>query len=100
MFPYGVFVLKSCTVIVVGRSAPEVRGQSTSRLHERDAFHIVPTEVAVSLVELYGKVIARNDEVVVIIVPNSGCIGGHVGRSEEHTSELQSRQYIVCRLLL
>src|SRR3712207_7639259 len=23
-----------------------------------------------------------------------------VGRSEEHTSELQSRQYVVCRLLL
>src|SRR3712207_7143432 len=27
--------------------------------------------------------------------------GAHVsGRSEEHTSELQSRQYLVCRLLL
>src|SRR3712207_80480 len=27
--------------------------------------------------------------------------GGHrIGRSEEHTSELQSRQYLVCRLLL
>src|SRR3712207_8864713 len=25
---------------------------------------------------------------------------GHVLRSEEHTSELQSRQYLVCRLLL
>src|SRR3712207_7790796 len=24
----------------------------------------------------------------------------HVDRSEEHTSELQSRQYLVCRLLL
>src|SRR3712207_7673548 len=24
----------------------------------------------------------------------------HCGRSEEHTSELQSRQYLVCRLLL
>src|SRR3712207_6885619 len=24
----------------------------------------------------------------------------HVGRSEEHTSELQSRPYLVCRLLL
>src|SRR3712207_6859859 len=24
----------------------------------------------------------------------------HVNRSEEHTSELQSRQYLVCRLLL
>src|SRR3712207_8230032 len=29
------------------------------------------------------------------------CTGlGHRLRSEEHTSELQSRQYIVCRLLL
>src|SRR3712207_7107823 len=28
-------------------------------------------------------------------------IGRHIdGRSEEHTSELQSRQYLVCRLLL
>src|SRR3712207_8135320 len=26
--------------------------------------------------------------------------GGHDARSEEHTSELQSRQYLVCRLLL
>src|SRR3712207_7367049 len=26
--------------------------------------------------------------------------GDPVGRSEEHTSELQSRQYLVCRLLL
>src|SRR5258707_7244904 len=25
---------------------------------------------------------------------------GKIGRSEEHTSELQSRQYLVCRLLL
>src|SRR3712207_8823527 len=25
---------------------------------------------------------------------------GHTDRSEEHTSELQSRQYLVCRLLL
>src|SRR3712207_8205425 len=26
--------------------------------------------------------------------------GHRLGRSEEHTSELQSRQYLVCRLLL
>src|SRR3712207_6857043 len=33
----------------------------------------------------------------------SSCCSRHstrVGRSEEHTSELQSRQYLVCRLLL
>src|SRR3712207_8354278 len=27
-------------------------------------------------------------------------VGEYGGRSEEHTSELQSRQYLVCRLLL
>src|SRR3712207_7518664 len=31
--------------------------------------------------------------------PSSGSVGRKV-RSEEHTSELQSRQYLVCRLLL
>src|SRR3712207_7723414 len=30
----------------------------------------------------------------------SGVPGGVAERSEEHTSELQSRQYLVCRLLL
>src|SRR3712207_6945112 len=29
-----------------------------------------------------------------------GRLVGAAGRSEEHTSELQSRQYLVCRLLL
>src|SRR3712207_7115150 len=30
----------------------------------------------------------------------SSSAAGHRPRSEEHTSELQSRQYLVCRLLL
>src|SRR3712207_7040141 len=33
-------------------------------------------------------------------VPPSARRPVHRGRSEEHTSELQSRQYLVCRLLL
>src|SRR3712207_8919564 len=33
--------------------------------------------------------------------PNTDGLGlENAGRSEEHTSELQSRQYLVCRLLL
>src|SRR5258707_7932986 len=31
---------------------------------------------------------------------NAALIKTHHNRSEEHTSELQSRQYLVCRLLL
>src|SRR3712207_8763909 len=35
-----------------------------------------------------------------ISLPPGACGGGKLSRSEEHTSELQSRQYLVCRLLL
>src|SRR3712207_7071703 len=36
----------------------------------------------------------------VVLRDDSRCARGRVSRSEEHTSELQSRQYLVCRLLL
>src|SRR3712207_7677971 len=34
------------------------------------------------------------------VVDGGPCRGTVIARSEEHTSELQSRQYLVCRLLL
>src|SRR3712207_7622611 len=34
------------------------------------------------------------------LVPPDRLVGSNQRRSEEHTSELQSRQYLVCRLLL
>src|SRR3712207_7280080 len=37
---------------------------------------------------------------VMIWVNKQGAVGPIGSRSEEHTSELQSRQYLVCRLLL
>src|SRR3712207_4167265 len=48
---------------------------------------------------------AIKDAVPEMIVVTDVCLceytsHGHCGRSEEHTSELQSRQYLVCRLLL
>src|SRR3712207_9180111 len=45
---------------------------------------------------------SRKPDRVVVVADN--CTDGTAGlareRSEEHTSELQSRQYLVCRLLL
>src|SRR3989442_7927619 len=35
-----------------------------------------------------------------VIVPSNGFIHSTLRRSEEHTSELQSRPHLVCRLLL
>src|SRR3712207_8100248 len=56
-------------------------------------------------VEFLGR-IAERDTRPLGLATLVGALSGHVEeeinevRSEEHTSELQSRQYLVCRLLL
>src|SRR3712207_8447555 len=42
----------------------------------------------------------HRDEPTTVTVEARRVGGDKVARSEEHTSELQSRQYLVCRLLL
>src|SRR5947209_13737036 len=53
-------------------------------------------------VELAIRMPTRDFEFM-LSLPHDGCAQGggtgSAGRSEEHTSELQSRQYLVCRLL-
>src|SRR3712207_8792954 len=51
-----------------------------------------------SAAAIYGSRAAGG---VIVITTKSGAAGKmKLNRSEEHTSELQSRQYLVCRLLL
>src|SRR3712207_7941704 len=43
----------------------------------------------------------REDQIPFFVLPPRGTATAKIAvRSEEHTSELQSRQYLVCRLLL
>src|SRR3712207_7297157 len=65
------------------------------------ALHVGEHDVALSIVELaeYAVALGLADAL------HHHLLGGLRGdapevRSEEHTSELQSRQYLVCRLLL
>src|SRR5258707_11211608 len=55
--------------------------------------------VDVGLEEARARAVARARDVVVGVV-SLECRPLRPERSEEHTSELQSRQYLVCRLLL
>src|SRR3712207_7115495 len=59
-------------------------------------------ERGVGLAALYvGQAVGRLAEARVAVARHDDDLKlGRVPRSEEHTSELQSRQYLVCRLLL
>src|SRR3712207_7874418 len=58
--------------------------------------HRLPGQPAVKTAEVVGVVGANGpDEDRAAVAEEGGLL-----RSEEHTSELQSRQYLVCRLLL
>src|SRR3712207_7341145 len=58
---------------------------------EGEPFYSIDQKAVGKLVE-YGAKLGRE--------ANKNLTVGICGRSEEHTSELQSRQYLVCRLLL
>src|SRR3712207_7099909 len=51
-------------------------------------------------VYLRSRCLVRRDSVLSCVMVSKGQGSVSAFRSEEHTSELQSRQYLVCRLLL
>src|SRR3712207_7907859 len=68
-------------------------------LHDVRAFRLSP-EVVVSLQKRLPHVATQTIDAIMTEVPAyTEPFAGDL-RSEEHTSELQSRQYLVCRLLL
>src|SRR3712207_7303453 len=76
LFPYTT-LFRSGDVATEDADTEEAGGGQTGPLHsDGDAGQAGP-----------GQLVRRRD-------------GDGDGRSEEHTSELQSRQYLVCRLLL
>src|SRR3712207_8944365 len=76
--------------------------RSVLRLDEQDRVRVVGVERLVD-VEGEQRPPAVQPRVGDRVAARAAGVGRHVqlvGRSEEHTSELQSRQYLVCRLLL
>src|SRR3712207_8057642 len=82
LFPYTT-LFRSDGVLVAEDARGVARGRAREHLAERD-----------DLRDALGAVLLRD-------VADHALAAAHAEvRSEEHTSELQSRQYLVCRLLL
>src|SRR2546422_7181059 len=80
------------------RSGSEQRGRRPVILVSHDAFNLSPGWRSINVVPLSRSgAQARRGPTTVALPAGSG---GLTKRSEEHTSELQSRLHLVCRLLL
>src|SRR6185295_5034410 len=119
---YAVFCLKKkktltsyqCTCIDTKNRMPPTRSPKISGTHRSDwsPLSIIFFFTAPATTEIYT--LSLHDALPILVSPCPGsrrptigiwhapAHGGRFGllRSEEHTSELQSRQYLVCRLLL
>src|SRR3712207_7503728 len=69
----------------------------TTLFRSRRAEHLHVVDLPAAAV-VHGAHAEHGGAAAGLVVGRAG--GDLVGRSEEHTSELQSRQYLVCRLLL
>src|SRR5947209_12574934 len=89
LFPYTT-LFRSCSVDL--RIEPELKSPRACVIGQVSN-HIAPT------LEMSNLPVSLRAGKLVIAETHSNRFG-EFQRSEEHTSELQSRQYLVCRLLL
>src|SRR3712207_7819281 len=84
LFPYTTLFRSGPQRLELVRALGELSGERSAAAQNDAASH--PAERQ------------QRDEEAVAVAEDG--LGERDGRSEEHTSELQSRQYLVCRLLL
>src|SRR3712207_7499403 len=72
----------------------QTRGEPMSEKPDRDVEKVYSTSEFVAKLRRLADALEKGERFEIQVA------GERVYRSEEHTSELQSRQYLVCRLLL
>src|SRR3712207_5034567 len=100
----------------IGLRAASVFQLSSEKMEEMDVISYSTDSRGITKEEAYERVkrainVLKRDEILLYNKRIDSTLRGNIGaeidamleqleRSEEHTSELQSRQYLVCRLLL
>src|SRR3712207_8344438 len=96
----GVTGVQTCALPIFGEGET-CSGDPARRIGNEFVFQMLAQQNVETLNEAFGD---RPVKKIVATCPHCfNTLGNEyeqLGRSEEHTSELQSRQYLVCRLLL
>src|SRR3712207_8025383 len=87
------------SIVTLGENAQAVLGHHPYNVNEvnKETFILIVTDDATTYQNAIGNILSNEN---IHGRPTYLVIDMNTFRSEEHTSELQSRQYLVCRLLL
>src|SRR5947209_16387530 len=96
---YRLFLIAAGALAVVASIVLALAGQRLIAVLASGSFALALTVLEVLSAPLLAQV-SDGPERVSLFAVNQSLAWGATLRSEEHTSELQSRQYLVCRLLL
>src|SRR3712207_9057528 len=93
LFPYTTLFRSFAAIVVLFQNVPALAGwrlEEVALLYAIATIAFALTDLAVGHLDLFPQMIRDGTFDLVLVRP--------LPRSEEHTSELQSRQYLVCRL--
>src|SRR5436309_15835853 len=81
-------------------SIPSPASGTVSKIHVKEGMEVSVGQVLISISTEKGSTTTTSSAVTATVQPKSQEAPPPRQRSEEHTSELQSRENLVCRLLL
>src|SRR5205823_12796589 len=93
LFPYTTLFRSQSDAVAAHLRVGRVN-RKLNRFAEADAAYSVAGELAATVADIHGAFLSRVGRAIAVQAR------GNLSRSEEHTSELQSLAYLVCRLLL
>src|SRR5690554_7463877 len=97
-FPVGTLIPKAIEKSETASTALYKRASSPGFLHGH--IQLADNDTLFKPSSKGAQMMLVKDSVIAFLLPAAGSISAAIGRSEEHTSELQSRPHLVCRLLL
>ena len=78
VLPYSIFMLQTCTHIIIGRSTPEVRSKCSALVHQFQTCYTVAAQVTAVFIEFHAEVFTVYNQIIPIVFLNLGNNGFYI----------------------